>query len=72
MLSKLHSTHSSNKYYLKPKSEKVPSFGIDHFAGKVYYDVKGMGDFYLFYYYSYSELIVFSLCYNIPFCFRIS
>ncbi|XP_058450683.1 myosin-VIIa-like [Malaya genurostris] len=41
MLSKLHSTHGSKTVYLKPKYDNVPSFGIQHFAGKVFYTVNG-------------------------------
>lgn len=42
MLSKLHVNHGKNTYYLKPKSDITPSFGIKHFAGDVFYDVPGM------------------------------
>ncbi|XP_045469872.1 myosin-VIIa-like [Harmonia axyridis] len=41
MLNKLHSNHQSKKYYMKPKSESTPSFGIQHFAGVVIYNVEG-------------------------------
>ncbi|KAK9869439.1 hypothetical protein WA026_003194 [Henosepilachna vigintioctopunctata] len=41
MLGKLHSNHHSKKYYIKPKSEMTPSFGIHHFAGAVVYDIQG-------------------------------
>lgn len=41
MLSKLHSNHGKNKYYLKPKSDLTPAFGVKHFAGDVFYDVPG-------------------------------
>jgi len=41
MLSKLHKTHEGNKHYLKPKSEKTQTFGLNHFAGTVFYAVKG-------------------------------
>ncbi|XP_044752121.1 myosin-VIIa-like [Coccinella septempunctata] len=41
MLDKLHSNHQSKKFYVKPKSERTPSFGIQHFAGVVVYDVDG-------------------------------
>lgn len=41
MLSKVHKTHEGNKNYLKPKSDKTQTFGLNHFAGKVFYAVKG-------------------------------
>lgn len=41
MLSKLHSTHGSKTIYLKPKYDNVPAFGIQHFAGTVFYNVNG-------------------------------
>ncbi len=41
MLQKLHSQHGRNKNYLKPKSEMNMSFGLNHFAGVVFYDAKG-------------------------------
>jgi myosin-7 len=41
MLSKVHKTHEGNKHYLKPKSDKTPTFGLDHFAGRVFYAVNG-------------------------------
>lgn len=41
MLTKLHSQHGRNKNYLKPKSEMNMSFGLNHFAGVVFYDAKG-------------------------------
>jgi myosin heavy subunit len=41
MLAKVHKTHERNKNYLKPKSDKTPAFGLSHFAGTVFYDVKG-------------------------------
>ncbi|XP_066251283.1 myosin-VIIa-like isoform X2 [Euwallacea similis] len=44
MLSKLHGQHGSNKFYLKPKSDMTPAFGIQHFAGSVFYDVPGFLD----------------------------
>jgi myosin-7 len=41
LLTKVHKTHEGNKNYLKPKSDKTPAFGLSHFAGTVFYDVKG-------------------------------
>ena len=42
MLNKLHNQHGKNKNYLKPKSEMNMSFGLNHFAGVVFYDAKSM------------------------------
>ncbi|GAB6021168.1 hypothetical protein CHUAL_003798 [Chamberlinius hualienensis] len=41
MLNKLHKQHMSNKNYLKPKSDINTSFGLNHFAGVVFYDTRG-------------------------------
>lgn len=41
MLGKLHNTHGKKDFYLKPKSDLTPAFGVKHFAGTVYYDVPG-------------------------------
>ena len=41
MLSKLHQHHGSNKNYLKPRSDLNRVFGLNHFAGVVFYDAKG-------------------------------
>ncbi|ELT99384.1 hypothetical protein CAPTEDRAFT_226057 [Capitella teleta] len=41
LLSKLHQKHGSNKNYLQPKSQMNMSFGLNHFAGIVFYDAKG-------------------------------
>lgn len=35
--------HGSNKNYLKPKSDINTSFGLNHFAGVVFYDTRGKG-----------------------------
>ncbi|CAG0892124.1 unnamed protein product [Darwinula stevensoni] len=41
LLAKLHKTHGGNKNYLKPKSDINTSFGLNHFAGVVFYDTRG-------------------------------
>ncbi|XP_014247796.1 myosin-VIIa isoform X2 [Cimex lectularius] len=41
MLAKLHKTHGSHRNYLKPKSDINTSFGLNHFAGIVFYDTRG-------------------------------
>ncbi|CAL4075619.1 unnamed protein product, partial [Meganyctiphanes norvegica] len=41
MLQKLHKHHSRHKQFLKPKSDFNSSFGINHFAGVVFYDTRG-------------------------------
>lgn len=41
LLNKLHKTHCSNMNYLKPKSDINQSFGLNHFAGVVFYDTRG-------------------------------
>lgn len=41
LLNKLHKTHSSNQNYIKPKSDITTSFGLSHFAGKVFYETRG-------------------------------
>ena len=40
MLNKLHQKHGGNKNYLKPKSDMNTSFGLNHFAGVVFYDTR--------------------------------
>ena len=40
MLNKLHQKHGNNKNYLKPKSDMNTSFGLNHFAGVVFYDTR--------------------------------
>ncbi|XP_028155906.1 myosin-VIIa [Ostrinia furnacalis] len=41
MLAKLHKTHGLHRNYLKPKSDINTSFGLNHFAGIVFYDTRG-------------------------------
>ncbi|CAG0921158.1 unnamed protein product, partial [Notodromas monacha] len=41
MLAKLHKQHGDNRNYLKPKSDINTSFGLNHFAGVVFYDTRG-------------------------------
>ncbi|XP_034827735.1 myosin-VIIa isoform X1 [Maniola hyperantus] len=41
MLAKLHKTHGFHRNYLKPKSDINTSFGLNHFAGVVFYDTRG-------------------------------
>jgi myosin-7 len=41
LLNKLHVSHGNNRNYLKPKSDINTSFGLNHFAGVVFYDTRG-------------------------------
>ncbi|BFZ06054.1 hypothetical protein BsWGS_09093 [Bradybaena similaris] len=41
MLSKLHQFHGSHQNYVKPKSAVSHMFGLNHFAGVVFYDCRG-------------------------------
>ncbi|GAB1609908.1 myosin-VIIa-like [Argonauta hians] len=41
LLSKLHQQHGSNCNYLRAKAEISMVFGLNHFAGIVFYDTKG-------------------------------
>nr|ASM47588.1 myosin VIIa [Leptochiton asellus] len=41
MLDKLHRNHGKNKNYLRPKSSMNTTFGLNHFAGVVFYDANG-------------------------------
>ncbi|XP_048839226.1 unconventional myosin-VIIa-like isoform X2 [Brienomyrus brachyistius] len=41
MLNKLNSQHKSNPIYFPPKHSRETVFGIQHFAGTVYYDTAG-------------------------------
>lgn len=42
MLAKIHKTHGSHRNYLKPKSDMNASFGLNHFAGVVFYNISGI------------------------------
>ncbi|CAH2066249.1 unnamed protein product, partial [Iphiclides podalirius] len=44
LLSKLHTNHSNKTCYVTPKSTHEHRFGVRHFAGEVYYEVKGFLD----------------------------
>ncbi|XP_013181332.1 PREDICTED: myosin-VIIa-like [Papilio xuthus] len=44
LLSKLHNNHSNNTSYVTPKSTHEHRFGVRHYAGDVYYEVKGFLD----------------------------
>uniref|UniRef100_A0A0L8FWF9 Myosin-VIIa n=1 Tax=Octopus bimaculoides TaxID=37653 RepID=A0A0L8FWF9_OCTBM len=41
LLSKLHQQHGNNSNYLRAKSEISMVFGLNHFAGVVFYDTRG-------------------------------
>lgn len=41
LVAKLHSTHASKTIYIKPKYENSVVFGIQHYAGGVFYDPNG-------------------------------
>ncbi len=41
MLGKLHNQHHKNNHYIKPVSDQVHAFGINHFAGTVFYNASG-------------------------------
>lgn len=41
LVAKLHSTHGTKSIYIKPKYENSIEFGIQHFAGNVFYDPNG-------------------------------
>lgn len=41
LLSKLHSNHSNKHCYITPKSSHEHRFGVKHFAGDVFYEVRG-------------------------------
>lgn len=41
MLNKLNSQHKLNTNYIPPKNSYETQFGIQHFAGIVYYETRG-------------------------------
>jgi len=41
LLAKLNQNHAKNRNYLKPKSDINTLFGLNHFAGVVFYDTRG-------------------------------
>lgn len=41
LVAKLHSSHGTKTIYVKPKYENSIAFGIQHFAGTVFYDPNG-------------------------------
>ncbi|XP_046338016.2 myosin-VIIa-like isoform X1 [Haliotis rufescens] len=41
LLAKLHQNHATNKNYLKPKAQINTTFGLNHFAGVVFYTSTG-------------------------------
>ena len=43
-MNKLHQRHGNNRNYLKPKSDINTSFGLNHFAGVVFYDTRSFLD----------------------------
>lgn len=43
MLHKLNSQHKLNANYVPPKNSHETQFGINHFAGVVYYESQGTG-----------------------------
>ncbi|XP_072936296.1 myosin-VIIa-like [Epargyreus clarus] len=44
LLSKLNNNHSTKSCYISPKSTHEHRFGVNHFAGDVYYEVQGFLD----------------------------
>lgn len=41
LVAKLHNTHGNRSIYIKPKYENSITFGIQHYAGGVFYDPNG-------------------------------
>ncbi|KAI5635399.1 myosin head (motor domain) domain-containing protein [Phthorimaea operculella] len=44
LLSKLHSNHNDKSCYIAPKSTHEHRFGVKHYAGDVFYEIKGFLD----------------------------
>jgi myosin-7 len=44
LLNKLHTQHVRHRDYLKPRSDLNKSFGVNHFAGVVFYDSRGASE----------------------------
>ena len=42
LLEKLHLTHGNRSIYKKPKSTQTALFGIQHYAGTVFYNTNGI------------------------------
>ena len=42
MLAKLNSNHGKHEFYLKSKSDLQKIFGVNHYAGAVFYNSKGL------------------------------
>jgi len=49
MLAKMHKTHGNHRNYLNSKSDMNASFGLNHFAGVVFYDTRGNKISFFFY-----------------------
>lgn len=56
MLHKLNSQHRLNANYVPPKNSHETQFGINHFAGIVYYETQGTSD---------AACLSFCLCPNL-------
>ena len=41
LVQRLHQQHGKNEDYLKPRSDTSTAFGVNHFAGVVFYDTRG-------------------------------
>jgi len=54
LLAKLNNNHGKNGNYLKPKSDINTLFGLNHFAGVVFYDTTGEQQYLLCYYHFFN------------------